>query len=50
MMIAASVWSVTSNLDRLGVVRTSTLFWALSVSMVMSVVLAMLLAVFRCST
>ncbi len=50
MLITASILSVTSNLDRLGVESSSPLLWALSVSVVMTAILALSLALFRCGT
>ncbi len=48
MLITASIWSVTSNLDRLGVESSSPLLWTLSVSVVMAAMLAVSFLVFRC--
>lgn len=43
MLIVALIWGVTSNIDKIGLRNSSPVFWAISVSALSSVALAMLM-------
>ena len=43
MLAVALIWAVTSNLDKIGIRSSSTVFWAISVSALSSVALAILM-------
>ncbi|MBI3034633.1 DMT family transporter [Candidatus Woesearchaeota archaeon] len=40
MLIVAFIWSITSNIDKIGVANSSPIFWAFSLSLMMVILLA----------
>lgn len=41
MLLVAFIWSITSNVDKIGVKNSSPLFWSLSVNVVIAIILSL---------
>lgn len=47
MLIVAFIWSVTSNIDKVGVLHSSSVFWVISVNIFVGLVLSIMLLFMR---
>jgi len=43
MLLAAFIWSITSNIDKIGVLSSSPIFWIISVNIFISLILSMII-------